>query len=282
MSLIKKLPILLIIIVLGACSGFERTEYEKTRKKNLVKNSIIRQEKSYFFPINLVKKRKIEPYSFEILKNSSYRTITKEYFRCKGSALNPLRLNNDNDPIKDCKGSSSHSLPILNGREGVFPVLVDILNYIQKKSDKKVVITCGHRCPIHNEYADFSEDNKESNHIIGAEVDFYVQGLEEKPLKVIEHIFDYYKNNQNFKKSLFSKSIDYSTFSQREDVLEPILTNPWYNGEIEITLYQKDEKRDLDNRHPYPYISIKVLKDRKTQKTVNNFLENAKKSIIRW
>ena len=37
---------------------------------------------------------------------------------------------------------------------------------------------------------------------------------------------------------------------------------PWQNKEILIKLYQKDEGRDLDNRHPHPYISIQVRYDR--------------------
>ena len=31
-----------------------------------------------------------------------------------------------------------------------------------------------------------------------------------------------------------------------------VLIPPWYNKEILIKLFKKNEGRDLDNRHPYP------------------------------
>ena len=44
--------------------------------------------------------------------------------------MNPERIDeNDSMNIKvylDCEGSSKHSLPLIDGKEGVYPVLLDI------------------------------------------------------------------------------------------------------------------------------------------------------------
>ncbi len=105
----------------------------------------------------------------------TYFNITKDFFRCKGNPLNPQRIENKDLNTKvylDCEGSAKHGLSLINSKEGVYPILIDLLNYIQRKTNKKVVITCGFRCPKHNEYADILNNAKSSKHMIGAEVDF--------------------------------------------------------------------------------------------------------------
>jgi hypothetical protein len=47
-----------------------------------------------------------------------------------------------------------------------------------------------------------------------------------------------------------------------------VSTPPWYNKEILIKLYLKNEGRDFDNRHPYPYVSIQVRFDRELNEKV--------------
>ena len=83
-------------------------------------------------------------------------------------------------------------------KEFVYPILIDLLNEVQAKTRGKVVITCGHRCPVHNAYADNSSYNQNSKHMIGAEVDFYVQGLESPPEEVFELLMSHYKENPRY------------------------------------------------------------------------------------
>lgn len=187
--------------------------------------------------------------------------INQYHFRCKGSVGNSaITIEKEEGKICqfDCEGSLRHSLPIREDKEFIYPILVDLLNYLQDTTGHSVVITSGHRCPDHNTYVDSSPSNQFSKHQIGAEVDFYVEGMETAPLKVIDCIQKYY-----------SKKNEAEVFKryEKEDVL--IRTKPWYNKEIFIKLYQSDEGRNFDNRHAFPYISIQVRWDRDKQEKVN-------------
>lgn len=187
--------------------------------------------------------------------------ITKEFFRCKGSPLNPpLALSDLPESRLDCEGGARHGLPIIQGKESVYSVLIDLLNYIQKKTGRRVIITCGHRCPIHNVYADLSKENLLSKHQIGAEVDFYVQGMEDRPQEIIGLLMQYYQEVPSFKNDK-----EYLDFKRYEKPDAHVRMQPWMNKEIYIKLYASDEGRDGDNRHPYPYISLQVRYD-KTKK----------------
>jgi len=261
---------LVVLCFFIACSGFEKSEKAKIKKQNAVKEFITRQDKSYFFPLILPKRQVNEVYPWEENKIGEISKISKEFFRCKGTFLNPVKVNDAGDILKDCVGSSKHSLPIINGHENVYPILIDILNYIQKRVKKKVVITCGHRCPDHNVYADSAKSNRVSKHMIGAEVDFYVKGMEEKTLQIMDIIFDYYKNNSKYEK--------FERLKNSKDVKTP----PWYNSEILVKLFTAQEGRDFDNRHPYPYISIQVRNDSKTDKRVTYTWEKAYRGFMRW
>nr|NGX30439.1 hypothetical protein [Candidatus Anoxychlamydiales bacterium] len=159
-------------------------------------------------------------------------------------------------------------------KEGIYPVLLDILNYIQRKTKKRVVITCGHRCPKHNSYADTSNVAKTSKHMIGAEVDFYVQGLENSPLKIMDLIFDFYKEDSRYR-----GVEEYERFQQYQKDTD-VSTPPWHNKEIFVKLNQYNEGRDFNNRHPYPYICIQVLYDRSTKQKVNYTWEKAHRGYL--
>lgn len=93
--------------------------------------------------------------------------------------------------------------------------------------------------------------------MIGAEVSFYVQGMEEKPEIVIKLLQDYYKDNEKYKGQK-----DYEGFKVFDKGKTDVSTLPVFNKEIFIKLYKKKEGRNFDNRHPYPYISIQVRFDR--------------------
>lgn len=120
-----------------------------------------------------------------------------------------------------------------------------------------MVITCGHRCPTHNLYADGSKESLSSKHQIGAEVDFYVQGMEDQPLDVVRLLMQYYQEHPTF-----GRLPEWTAFQRYEKPGVNVVIAPWMNKEIFIKLYQKNEGRDLDNQHPYPYLSIQVRYDR--------------------
>jgi hypothetical protein len=258
----------LLFLVFFACSGLEQSEYERIRRQNAVAEFVKRQsDDQTLFPTVLHRERELYPW--EELYVGNEVKITKEFFRCKGNVLNPARRIADNVHC-DCQGPEKHTLPIVEGREFIYPILIDLLNYIQEKTKKKVVITCGHRCPLHNTYADDSPQNAASKHMIGAEVDFYVKGLEHQPEKVVDLVMSYYRGRGEL-----------GTFSRYEQPIN-VRIKPWYNKEILIKLYQKDEGRDLDNRHPYPYIGIQVRYDLAKREPVTFTYEKAQKGYQRY
>lgn len=217
-------------------------------------------------------------YPWEEGKVANLPLINKEFFRCKGSSLNPCKSETRGGEvilINDCGGSDKHSLPLIGGKEGVYPILIDLLNFIQNKTKKRVVITSGHRCPDHNTYINASSNNQMSKHLIGAEVSFYVQGMEEKPEAVVEIIKDYYLQDAQTKADK-----KYTEFKRYEKDDTNVATMPWMNHEIFVKLFNRKEGRDFDNRHPYPYLSVQVRHDRQKDarviytwdKAYNNFL----------
>lgn len=224
----------------------------------------------------LVQSRPTYPWS---KKTSDFPVITKEYFRCRGSVLHPPHISQNQSGkttrVYDCGGMEKHSLPLKEGKEFVFPVLTDLLNFIQERLGKRVVITSGHRCPEHNLYVDASAENQTSKHLLGAEVSFYVQDLEKNPEKVIEEIFHYYQEHPTY-----AGMSEYGTFSRYRK--SNLLTSPWMNKEILIKLFQPHEGRNLDNRHPYSYISIQVRHDKEENKKVDYTWNLAHRNYLRY
>ena len=242
----------------------EKAEKEKIRHRNCKGEYIYRSQSDFFYPIATPAHTPRNPYPWE--GEVSLPRITKDFFRCKGSALNPPVLDLS-DPAKpapcaDCDGGNRHGLPILHGKEAVYPILTDLLNYIQKKTGKRVVITCGHRCPTHNTYADPSKENRTSKHQIGAEVDFYVVGMEDRPQAIVDLLIQYYQEIPAYKGQK-----EYA-FQRYEKDDAHVSIQPWLNKEIYIKLSQKHEGRDADNRHPYPYVTLQVRYDRERKDRV--------------
>ena len=262
---ILKLLILAILWTLSGCSGLENSEKEKVRRRNCKGEYIYRSHNEYYYPISVPAHTPRAPYPWE--SESNLPRITKEFFRCKGNPLNsPIVDATDPEhptPYTDCDGCSRHGLPVIHGKEGIYPILLDLLNYLQKKTGKRVVVTCGHRCPAHNAYSDTAKENKTSKHQIGAEVDFYVQGMEDRPLEIIGLLMQYYQETQFYKGQK-----EFINFQRYEKDDTRVSTQPWMNKEIFIKLHQKTEGRDADNRHPYPYISIQVRYDRDRRERV--------------
>lgn len=221
--------------------------------------------------------REVYPWDNEIC--GGVPKLTKEFFRCNGSQANAVKIEVVRGEIVrnyDCGGAEKHSLPLRDGKEFIYPVLIDLLNYIQVKTGKRVWITSGHRCPEHNTYVDSSPSNQYSKHMIGAEVSFYVKGLEIEPGYIVKLIFDYY--NQPIYKDL----PEYREFSRYDKPDTDVSIQPWFNKEIFIKLYAANEGRDYDNRHPYPYIAIQVRHDRDRQERVAYSWDQAWRNYMRF
>jgi hypothetical protein len=250
------------VVLFASCSRIEKAEEEKIKRRNCKTEVIYRSHEDRFYPIAPPSHVARAPYPWEI--EGKIPKITREYFRCKGNPTNPhLPGVKEGAPIVDCEGRSRHGLPIFAGEEGVYPVLIDLLNFIQKKTMKRVIVTCGHRCPAHNIYADPTPENRTSKHQIGAEVDFYVQGMEDRPIEIVGLIMQYYQENPNYK-----NMNDYLLFQRYDKKDTNTSVAPWFNKEIFVKLFQKNEGRDLDNRHPHAYISLQVRFDKDKKERV--------------
>lgn len=271
-------PFFFIIFLGSACSSSEDSKNENLRKFNQKGEYIYRKHNEYFFNPPAPEKNIIESYPWEQKIIGKNPKITKDFFRCKGSSLNPVRIIQRNGEIEryfDCGGSEKHSLPLKDGKEFIYPILIDLINYIQTKTGKRVVITCGHRCPEHNLYSDPSPENQYSKHMIGAEVSFYVQGLEENPEIIVKHIQNYYKENLKYHGQ--KEYEEFKRYEKETNVSMP----PWMNKEIFIKLFKKKEGRNFDNRHPYPYISIQVRFDHEKQEKVIYTWDKANHNYLR-
>lgn len=268
-------PVIFFILICFLCSCSDDSHQEAKTTSQLI------TRKSDEYRYHALPSHKLPPptYPWEEGIVSDLPRITKEYFRCKGSPFNPERITEQNGKtvrIRDCGGSEKHSLPLRNQREFIYPILIDLLNYLQQETGKKVVITSGHRCPEHNAYViDFYLD-RYSKHMIGAEVSFYVQGMEYDPQKVVDLLLNYYRNNPKY-----VDQTPFTLFYRYEKSDTNVSTQPWYNKEIFIKLFKEDEGRNADNRHPYPYLSIQVRYDTDLDERVAYSWDKAYKNFLR-
>lgn len=241
--------------LLGSCGSSSDSGPQKLQKGEFV----YRKQGEFYFSTPKPEKISIPHYPWEQPTTHNLPYITKEYFRCKGCQSNPPRFvqnGKETERLTDCSGIQKHGLPLRNGKEFIYPILINLMNYLQETLGKQVIITAGHRCPEHNTYIDSSKDNAYSKHQIGAEASFYVVGAEDSPLEIINRLMEYYKINPEYKGAK-----EYTEFL-RYDKSTDVTTQPWYNKEIFIKLYKPNEGRNLEIKHPYPFISIQVRYDR--------------------
>ncbi|MBS0272791.1 MAG: DUF882 domain-containing protein [Proteobacteria bacterium] len=266
---------LLMGLLLGGCSSSPSPPSNPPKGEYL-----FRRHDEQLVQIEPMTPFKRASYPWEEDWQCNYPKITKDFFRCQGSSLNPVHLMEKNKEVLrfyDCGGSQKHSLPLRDQKEFIYPILIDLLNYVQTKTGKRVVVTCGHCCPDHNAYLDSSPANQASKHMLGAEVDFYVQGMEQQPSEVINLILAYYREQPKYKESK-----DFEEFKRYEKEDKNLRTLPWYNKEIFVKLFRKEEGRDFDNRHPYPYISIQVRYDWERDEPVTYSWDKAFRNFHRW
>lgn len=270
----------LFLAILTGCAASQE-DYEGVGERQHKGELIYRNKQESVFEIPPLQARVREKYPWEESFADKYPRITKEFFRCNGSSLNPPLIikesGKETQCFFDCGGLQKHSLPMRNKKEFIYPILIDLLNYVQAKTGEKVVITSGYRCPQHNAYLDHSSYNRTSKHLIGAEVDFYVQGYEGRPEKIISLLQQYYQETSHY-----TGQKEYLTFERYEKPDTNVSITPWYNKEIFIKLFKKNEGRNVDNRHPYPYISLQVRYDRELKERVVYSPEKATKCYLRW
>lgn len=240
---------------------------------------IYRRHDETFVQLDPMMSMKRDPYPWEE-EARAFPKITKDFFRCKGCSFNPVHLiEKGKETIRyyDCGGHLKHSLPLRNDKEFIYPILLDLLNYIQTETNHQVIITSGHCCPDHNLYLDPSPSNQASKHMIGAEVDFYVFGMEEEPEKIVQLIMQYYRETAKYQGLK-----EYLEFKRFDKLKVPLATLPWYNKEVLIKVLNKKEGRDLDNNHPYPYVSLQVRHDWDLNASVQYSWDQAFRNFHRW
>lgn len=253
----------------------------KAKPRSVTKGEYIyRHHNEELFVAEPLVKTKRSLYPWESENKLKFPKITKEFFRCKGNLSNPVKIvDKGSEPqyIYDCGGIQQHSLPIRDGKEFVYPILIDLLNYLQLVTSRRVVITSGHCCLEHNTYLDPSPSNRTSKHLLAAEVDFYIEGMEEEPEKVVDWIQAYYKVNPKYKG--LKEYLNFERFKKMDKT--NVATQPWFNKEIFVKLMKRTERRDVDNEHKYPYVSVQVRYDWELQENVHYNWEKAFRGFYR-
>lgn len=267
----KTFLLLILGFVVIGCSGLEHTEKQKIRSSNQSKEPILRHEGECYFAYQAPQKKLRAKYPWEEKFIGQFSRITKDSFRCRGSNINPEKKYGE-ETLTDCGGLLSHSLPVLDGEEFIYPRLIDLLNHLQKVTEKRVVISAGYRCPEHNRYVNPERRNLTSKHQIGAEVDFYIQGLEDAPEEIVKSLMKFYEEDEPQYKH-FRKSI-----KERNGIKYPI----WFNKEIFITINHFQVTQDLDSQFPHPYITIELRHDRDREQRVEYTWQKAHNGYMRY
>lgn len=235
---------LAFLFLVFSCSTADKREQQQRMKNNKSVERIYRLSHEKMYEEKAFAGAKRAPYPWENV--ADFPKITINSLRCRGSGDHKIRKRNGKE-YQDCIGMKDHGLPYVDGAEFVYPVLVSLLNKIQNAWNKKVVVTSGHRCPKHNDYLNLGK-SRISKYMIGAKVDFYVEGMENDSAAVIEKIIDLYKEE--------SRSYSHFTKSTSEKG-----TPFWRNKEISISIQKDGEHKILDNKN-HPVISISVRYNR--------------------
>src|SRR5262249_48899898 len=92
---------------------------------------LYRMQQESQFPVPPAEPSLPEPYPWEQNFVGNHLKITKEFFRCRGSSLNPVHTIGKEEVTRynDCGGAEKHSLPLRENKEFIYPILIDLLNY---------------------------------------------------------------------------------------------------------------------------------------------------------
>lgn len=272
--MLNYIPIIFFIFIyFTSCNDNENHQSFFSNDQYVTGEYIYRKSNENFLNLKEPDEMPLPRYIWNEIPNS-LPLITKEFFRCKGNDTNKIKsflINGEEKTFQDCGGSHAHGLPLKDGKEFVYPILIDLLNYLQKRTQKKVIITSGHRCPEHHIYINPENVDSYSKHLIGAEVSFYVLDYETNPLEIISYLMEYYANQPQ----------EFSHFKRYEKENLNLKMKPWLNKEIFIKLLDKNEGRNDDNQHDFPYISIQVRFDKERKENVSYSWEKAYRQYLK-
>ena len=237
----------------------DRTTARGWRPKVVRRYPIMRSNQDVEFPLLPPWENEERLYPWDQEQGTVFSTITKENFRCKGGTHHRLRklvgANQQVHYIEDCQGGGEHPLPLQEGKEFIYPVLIDLLNHLQKALQARVVITSGHRCPQHQLYISPKCHQAHSKHLIGYAVDFIFDRKSLDVKKTLHAMQKFYaKNNHGLEDIQF-----YTLHSDFSVQSHPI---SFGNQEIRVTFFPADTLIDGDNTHAEPFARIEVLYDR--------------------
>lgn len=220
------------LLLLVSCTDLKTVKEEEIRRKNATREPLVRTLEDVRFPIFIPLKKTRTSYPWESA-NKRLVPLSPEDLRCKGSPLHPSRslpvLDGGIHEIKDC---TPHSLPKMEGEEVYSKLILEKLNLIQRELGRQVLITSGHRCPIHNIYCNPTGTAVFNKHLVAARVDFIVQT--DSPEEVVDILRRHSKDK----------------FTQAGDRLQ------WNSSELSIQWTRSLDLRDFDNRHNLPYFTI--------------------------
>lgn len=258
-------PVLAICLV--GCSGLEQSEQEQIRKVNAKVDPITRFSDEHFYQISFPEKKTEKRAGLK--ESSSIKKIDKEHFRCKGSLSNKPVVSLEGKTLNDCEGAYKHSLPIRREKEFIYPALIEVLNFIQNRLSKKVVVLSGHRCIDHLRYVKQDYTPLSFKSLVGAEVRFYVEGAENQLDSIVSAIFSYYD-------LFFPKDKQMVSFTSSPE------NKVYENKELIVRLIEPNHPEIEEHALSFPYCQIELKFDRELNKKISAKLEDGLSAYYRW
>ncbi len=250
---IKTVSLIMLVFFGYGCSSFERSEREKIKQQHVSLEEIKRlyRETKLYLPPLLA--NPLPLYPWDKTDRHGLRRITLEDFRCRGNKQNLMYLEKGHAYF-DCRGKLSHSLPVRQGKEFIYPHLIELLNFIQDSLGKKVYVIQGHCCPQHYGYANRSKSFPCNKYMVGAACDFYVASLEYEPEVGLKSLAQYYSPS-----AMLSSLVVYKNAYIKAQV---------HDGSYHALLH--------------PYLSVQILYDPSLQEGVSLDWKGAYNSCWQW
>lgn len=221
--------------------------------------SILLEEVHVEMPAN----KRVEKPSF-IASQNTIPPLTPEHFRCKGSHHNPITkhtIDGKQTYFQDCDGSHTHSLPIIDGKQTVYPHLIELLNHVQDVTGRQIRVLTGHRCYIHQSYLSSEMKDLTSAYQLGAAADVCFQSSSTGLKEIIHAIMDWYEQT----------NLPGSTFNANSD------SNRWSNRYVQLSYH---ETTDIDTKYKGPHISITLKVDPSTGKKITYSYRKVRNNLI--